>query len=348
MKYEKETVQKFLKFIEKEKSLQQVCQELEMEELEVLGLVYYVKNKGINIVIKRLDDDIYMINQGDLELADDNTYEFITDEQNEFKFIAISDTRLGSKSQQLSILNDIYNKGHEMGYDNVILCGNISAGIYPITDMYAETNFIDDTFNQIDYITEYYPQVEGMTTYFITGKIDDKHLKKNKINIGRRISEVRKDMIYLGDNSCNVTIDKTRMQILCNKLAKTYTVSYRPQQQIESYRSEDKPDILLLGGLLQMEKFTYRSVRCISVPSVVATTKEMNDKRYSNTIGAWYVTVKTNEKGLLESVRAINCPYYVTVKNDYLRAKPLKITPKTTTEKGRSLRMKKGETNSGE
>ena len=341
MKYEKDTINKFLKFIEKEKSLNQVCQELEMEELEVLGLVYYVRNKGINVVIKKLDDDIYMINQRDLELDDDSTYEFITDDNNIFKFIAISDTRLGSKYQQLSILNDIYSKGHELGYDNVILCGNISAGIYPITDIYAESNFIDDTFNQIDYIAKFYPEIEGVKTYIINGKIDDSHLRKNKINIGKRISEIRKDIEYLGDNSCNVSIDKVKMQILCSKLAKTYTVSYRPQQQIESYRSEDKPDILLLGGLLQMEKFTYRNVNCISVPSVVATTKEMNEKRYSNTIGAWYVTVKTNEKGQLESIRAINSPYYLTDKNDYLNAKPLKKID----EKDKKLIKKRGEKN---
>ena len=46
-----------------------------------------------------------------------------------------------------------------------------------------------------------------------------------------------------------------------------------------------------------MEKFTYRNVKCISVPSVVATTKEMNEKRYSNTVGAWYITIRTNKKG---------------------------------------------------
>ena len=132
-------------------------------------------------------------------------------------------------------------------------------------------------------------------------------------------------MIYLGENSCDVTIDKATMQILNCKLGKTYTVSYRTQQQIDSYRSEDKPDILLYGGLLQMEKFTYRNVKVISVPSVCATTKEMNEKRYSNTIGAWYVTVKTNKKGKLESVNAICSPYYVTVKDDYLLSKSLKM-----------------------
>ena len=225
-----------------------------------------------------------------------------------------------------------------MGYDNVFLCGNVSAGLYPITDTYAETNFVNDTQEQIDYIVDHFPYIEGMKTYLITGKIDNKHLKTNKINIGKRIAKERDDMIYLGENSCDVIIDNAVMQILSCKLSKTYTVSYRTQQQIDSFRSEDKPDILLYGGLLQMENYTFRGVRCISVPSVCATTKEMNEKRYSNTIGAWYVTVKTDDKGLLKSVTAISSPYYITAKEDYLKAKALK-----TTTKRKVRRKKKGD-----
>ena len=327
MKYSEETVEKFLSLIVKENDIISISKEMEITPFEVMGLVSYVEEKGINIAIKKAQDNIFMVNMGDVQFKEKYTYDFQTDESNEFKFIAISDTRLGSKSQQLSILNDIYLKGQEMGYNNVILCGNISAGLYPITNVYAETIFADDTYSQIDYIVSHYPQLEGMTTYFITGKTDSKHLKAEKIDIGKRIAEKRDDMIYLGDSSCDIKIDNTTMHVLARKLGKTYTVSYRPQQQIDSYRSEDKPDILLYGGLLQMEKFTYRNVKTISVPSVVATTKEMREKRYSNTIGAWYITITTNSKGQLESVRAISSPYYVTDKNDYLHAKVLKPAP---------------------
>ena len=326
MKYNKELINNFLIYIKREKTLSQVCRELNMNEYEVLGLVSYIRKKGINVAVKKTLNNIYMINMGDIEYHEKNTYDFTTDVSNEFKFIAISDTRLGSKYQQLSILNDIYQKGHDNGYDNVILCGNLSAGLYRISDIYSETNFINDTQSQIDYIVQNYPQIEGMTTYFITGKTDDKHLKQEKISIGRKISERRDDMVFLGENSCDVTIDNVVMQVLGNKLGKTYTVSYRTQQQIDSFRSEDKPDILLYGGLLQMEKFTYRNVNCISVPSVCATTKEMTEKRFSNTIGAWYITVRTNEKGLLESVIALSSPYYVTAKDDYIKAVPLKTS----------------------
>ena len=72
-----------------------------------------------------------------------------------------------------------------------------------------------------------------------------------------------------------------------------------------------------------MEKYKYRGVDCITAPSVCATTKEMNERRYANTVGAWYVVVKANKYGKLESIQAFNSPYYVTRKDDYLTAKPL-------------------------
>ena len=307
----------------KEISLSSICEVLEMNQFEVLGLVKELRQENINISIKQKDDDMYLFNQGERDLEKDYAYKFYTDDYNEFKFVAISDIRFGSKYQQLSILNDIYIKACELGYSNVILCGNLTEGLYSVTNNYSEDMFLDDSIQQVDYITQYYPYVEGINTYFITGKRDEKHLKANKINIGKRISDVRDDMIYLGQNSCNTEIDNVKMLLFSSRLEKTYTMSYRTQQQIDSFRSEDKPDILLFGGLLQMDKVTYRNVRCLSIPSVCATTREMNDKRYSNTIGAWYITVTTDKYGNLESLRAMDSVYYKTNKDDYTKRKIL-------------------------
>lgn len=320
---DKELLNKLKKLSQKEISLTSLCKELELNEFEILNLVKTLREDGINIVTKICDDDIYMLNQGESEPCEENTYELKTDENHQFKFVAISDTNFGSKSQQLSILNDIYLKAYQMGYNVVIHCGNISEGLYPITSIYADTNFLDDTLRQVDYIANYYPRVENIKTYFITGNKDEKHLKTNKINIGKRISMIRDDMIYLGNSSCTINIDKVKMLVFNPKLSKTYTVSYRPQQQIDSFRSEDKPNILLYGGLLQMEKFTYRNVKCISVPSVCATTKQMSDKRYSNTIGAWYITITTDDKGNFKNIRAMDSVYYSTNKDDYMKPKTL-------------------------
>ncbi len=312
--YSKETIDKLLELIKKEKRIGEVSSALELSDFEVLGLVHDLKDSGINIIVKQYDDGFHLLNQGDVIDKDVSTYSFESDDANEFKFVAISDTRLGSKSQQLAILNDIYRKAQEMGIHNVIVCGNISAGLKPMTD---DSNFVQDSQAQVNYIVANWPHYEGITTYFISGKLDDKHISKNNINLGMRVAQQRPDMVYLGEDICDISIDRVKMQVMSAKLAKTYTSSYRTQQTLDAYRSEDKPDVLLYGGLLQMEKYTYRDVKCISVPSVVATDQEMKTKRYANTVGAWYVTVKTNEKGLLDSVSAIDSPYYVTNKQDF-------------------------------
>ncbi|MBR2678476.1 MAG: metallophosphoesterase family protein [Bacilli bacterium] len=312
--YSKETIDNLLEYIKKEKHISQVSNALGLRPYEILGLVYDLKDSGFNIIAKEYDDGFHLLNQGDQIDQDISHYEFETDDNNEFKFVAISDVRLGSKSQQLGILKDIYKKAQEQGINNVIVCGNISAGLKPID---TESNFIIDTQAQIDYIVNNYPHVEGIKTYFVSGKLDDMHISKNKINIGQRIAAQRPDMIYLGEDVCDIDIDRVKMQVMSCKLSKTYTASYRTQQTIDAYRSEDKPDVLIYGGLLQMEQYTYRNVKCISTPSVCATDKEMKTKRYANTVGAWYVTVKVKQNGKLDTITALNSPYYSTNKEDY-------------------------------
>ena len=146
----KETIDKFLEYIKKERHISAVSNLLGKSDFEIIGLVRDLIESGINIIVKQYDDGFHLLNQGDIINKDISTYNFTTSETNEFSFVAISDTRLGSKSQQLAILNDIYRKAQNQGIKNVILCGNISSGLKPMTD--TESNFIDDTQAQIDYI----------------------------------------------------------------------------------------------------------------------------------------------------------------------------------------------------
>ena len=49
MKFNEDTIKAFLEFTQKERTLDAVCNKLEMSELEVLGLVSYIRKKGTNI-----------------------------------------------------------------------------------------------------------------------------------------------------------------------------------------------------------------------------------------------------------------------------------------------------------
>lgn len=107
-------------------SLSSLCAKLDMSEYEILGLVRELKKENVNILARKKDDDFYLINFGEKENKNNDVVSFSTDDNNEFKFVVISDTRIGSKSQQLSILYDIYEKAKNMGYGNVIHCANIT------------------------------------------------------------------------------------------------------------------------------------------------------------------------------------------------------------------------------
>ena len=119
----------------KEKSIFELCDELELNEYEILALVRELRCDGINISAKVHDDALYLFDLGEREYKDEFNYTLTTDENNEFKFVAISDTRFGSKSQQLSILNDIYTKANEMGYKNVVTVFSDDNKKYLSTDL---------------------------------------------------------------------------------------------------------------------------------------------------------------------------------------------------------------------
>ena len=253
-------------------SLDSLTKEIYCTSAEAMGLISLLKDQGINIVVVNKDDGIYLLNQGDRKYQNDYEYSFSSGTDHSMKFLVISDTRLGSKFAQKSILNELYLYANKQGINHVIHAGNITEGLYKMSNNMIDTLVAKDTLSQAKYVIENYPYIEGMKTYFITGKKDQTHLITNKIDIGRQISNGRDDLIYIGNNRCKVYIDNVEMLLLSRKNRKTYTQSYRAQKLIDAMRSEDKPDIILYGGLLQAEKYQYRDVKVMSIPSLCATT----------------------------------------------------------------------------
>ncbi|MDD2203466.1 MAG: metallophosphoesterase family protein [Bacilli bacterium] len=318
-------ITKFKEFIKKERTVEQLEKEFELSEFEIMGYVSKLKKAGLNIIVAKKDDAISVINLGDRKLNNDNSYKLDIGDATNVKIAVISDTRLCSKSQQLSILNDIYLKAQAENIHHILHCGDISEGLYSSKSQYYDSIFEYDTNQQANYIINNYPSIDDIKTYFITGNQDLTHIKKNGIDIGKLISAERDDLIYLGANRCTITIRNFDILMQHPKSKIAYTVSYKPQKFISSMRSEDKPDILLHGHWLHAEKMPFRGVEEFSVPGLVATTPRMMDEGIQNTTGAWFLNIFLNSKGELDKVLPRFIPYYVTDKNDYIKAKVLKL-----------------------
>jgi len=306
-------------------SLTELSEEMEISVEYAMGLIGILKNQGLNLVMIHKDDDIYILNQGERTYKQDFKYSFKTDENNKIKFLILSDLRMGSIFSQLSILNELYLHAYEEGIRNVIIVGNITEGLYKMSNNMIETLIATDTMEQAKYVASHFPKIEGMTTYFITGKKDQTHLTNNQMDIGKQISNLRKDLIYIGNGRCDIKIDNIDILALSRSQRKTYTQSYRAQKMIDAMRSEDKPEFILYGGQLQCEKFVYRGVKVLSIPSLCASTWEMEEKEYSNTIGGLTLEIETDKKGNLLSYKTYSNVYYKTIEKDYEKAKVLKI-----------------------
>ena len=321
-------IKKFKEYIRKERNCDDVCERFDLNILEFSTVVSRLRNSGINIIISGVGEDATVLNLDERNLNGDNIHTIDIGDDTEFKALLISDTRFGSKYQQLSRVNAAYEQAYKKGYKYAIHLGDITEGLYALKSPYYQTLFEDTTEDQIDYVVEHYPYVEGMTTYFITGDQDATHTTKNGIDIGRAIAKRREDMVYLGNMRCLLNIRK--MKILAQHLKigafdRAKTISLKPQDAISSMRSEEKVDVILDGHILVDQQFTEREMQEISVPSLVAATPRIRSNAIVHNVGYILFNAKLSKDGKFIEKEATFAPFYTTDKEDYNTAKVLKI-----------------------
>ena len=329
--------------------LEDLCKSYKISREDMLVLIHELKQRGNNVVmlntsaykgsdISEEEEEVQVTlirNFGHEKLINELSYEIVNDDD-DIKAMLISDTRFGSIYQQLSILNDMYVKAKDMGVKYVFLTGDVVEGIYTGTKSIYNTTLHKTGYDdQAKLVADFFPRVDGITTYFITGEHDLSYLRsKEKIDIGTLINNMRDDMIYLGPRRRKVNFITNRgngqISLYLNhaKGNVPYTVSYKPQQKISSFRNEDKTDILVTSHFAACDSFLRRGVRAYQVPTVTATTDEMKDATTPvyNTVGSWIINLSKDKKGNLENTSQMWLPYYKTIPDDYKTARALYIS----------------------
>ena len=140
-------------------SLEDLAETIEKTPEETMGMISLLKNKGLNIVTLKADDGIHILNQGELDYKNDYKYKFSTGKDHKMKFLVISDTRFGSKFAQKTILNELYERAYKQGINHVIHTGNITEGLYKISNNMVDTLIEKDTLSQAKYVAKNYPYI---------------------------------------------------------------------------------------------------------------------------------------------------------------------------------------------
>lgn len=157
----KELCNKIKYLIKKQKSFIEICNELQLKDYEVIGLIGLMKQDGelidyVNGELVRLKtppkiNDVYQVEASSSHIP----------------LLLISDTHLCSKYDRLDILRYLYAKADDRGVKHILHSGDFTDGrsnrpehIYELREPSYE--------GQVDYCVEKYPTFDGKT-YVISG-----------------------------------------------------------------------------------------------------------------------------------------------------------------------------------
>jgi len=235
------------------------------------------------------------------------------------RFLAISDTHLGSAYQQLHLLYAAYKYAEDNDVDFVIHCGDLTdgVGVYRGQEQHL---FLRDSDNLIDYIVEYYPR-SRIPTYMIAGNHDWSFVERRTHNILRYIAQEIPNLYYIGDKSATLLLGQgsqeqqrgfpiegdidfepeIRIDLLHPRSGAAYAKSYKHQkyasaliEEVISYTERRKrqddpeyllPTLLLIGHYHFILYVYHLGMHTIGLPALQAQTPYLKEKGLVPNIG---------------------------------------------------------------
>lgn len=286
---EKELINKLKYLIKKKKSLQEICDILELKDYEVIGIVELLKQDGelidyvngeiVTLKKPRQNQDIYQIS---------NNMEHI-------KLLLISDTHLASKYDRLDILRYLYAKAEDMNVNYVLHSGDLTEGLSGRPQQLYELKEASYT-GQRDYVIEKYPQ-SNIPTYLCAGNHDIWWIKQCGADIVRDICNHREDLHYLGSDCEDLKIGKLKIRLFHGKGGQAYAKSYKIQKYLDTIPVKEKPHILQTGHIHQAFYYKQDDTHCFQTSCLQDLTPFARSMGLSNDKSVWWLDIDMDDKG---------------------------------------------------
>jgi predicted phosphodiesterase len=230
----------------------------------------------------------------------------------------VSDTHLCNKFQQLTYLNEFYDKCEFEGIKTIYHSGDISDGYYKNRPEHIYELFKIGLDEQAEYIIENYPRRKNIVTKFITGNHDATHVKNGGSDIGKRISEKREDMQYLGYMKAKVWLTPQCDMDLFHPLdGNSYALSYQLQKHIDGLQGGSKPRILICGHYHKSFYMPYRNINALAAPCFEAQTNFELGKHLNAVVGGYIVKISCTSDGCITEFSPTMVQYYDMIINDW-------------------------------
>lgn len=290
----KELKEKIKYLINKRKSFIEICEELELKDYEVIGLIELMKQDGE--LIDYINGEVVKLKK---PIKSNDVYE-IPNNLEHLKLLLISDTHLGSQYDRLDILKYLYQKAEDNNINYILHSGDLTEGFSGRPQQLYELKEVSYT-GQRDYVIDKYPKSD-IPTYLIAGNHDLWWIKQCGADICKDISNQRKDLHYLGSDCEDLKIGKLKIRLYHGKGGGSYAKSYKLQKYLDSISLEERPHILQTGHIHQAFYMKQDQTHCFQTSCLQDLTPFERSMGFSNDKSCWWVDIDFDDKGDVYSI----------------------------------------------
>ena len=219
------------------------------------------------------------------------------------RFGVISDTHIGAESFDENALLTAFDFYKKEKVDAIYHCGDILEGmsgrpghIYELekVGLSAQLNYAADLLSQTN-----------IPIYSITGNHDQWYMKKGDAgaDVGQMLEDKLDNFHYLGMNEADIIIGKgVKMKLIHPNDGSAYATSYKLQKLIESFKEEDKPQMVFEGHYHKAMQMYSRGVYGYEAGTLCDQSEFMRLKKLQAHKGAWLIDAYMKKKGGLDRV----------------------------------------------
>lgn len=215
------------------------------------------------------------------------TYKIRTGNTKTFCFL--SDLHLGSLYDASDILDSVYDECENRMVTAIFCCGDVVNGCGHGKNAYQDL---------INYTVDTIPERRGIKLYTIGGNHEESVEEDTGLNILEDISKERSDIVYLGAEVANLSVNKITIK-LCHGTFETFGSMEERIGGIYGILSKSyTPDIIALGHI---HKSGYQNINGTHILQCSSLEENiLNKKKFYTTPerSVWFVTIRYDRYGL--------------------------------------------------
>ena len=280
--------------INKRKDFATICNELQLKDYEVVGLIELMKQDGE--LIDYLNGQIIKLKK---PIQNNGIYEIPNNLQH-IKLLLISDTHLASKFDRVDILRYLYAKAEDNNVNYILHSGDLTDGLSGRPQQLYDLKEVSYT-GQRDYVIDKYPK-SNIPTYLIAGNHDLWWIKQCGADICKDIANQREDLHYLGSDCEDLKIGKLKIRLFHGKGGGAYAKSYKLQKYLDSIPTDELPHILQTGHIHQAFYMKQGNTHCFQTSCLQDLIPFERSMGFSNDKSCWWVDIDFDDKGNVYSI----------------------------------------------